>query len=259
MSPGGTAPVLEGRGVSMRFAGLLALDGVHLAVPAAGLVGLVGPNGAGKTTLFGVLSGLLRPTAGEVLIDGSPVTDLSVERRARLGLARTFQHLELFVELTPREHLGLAYRARHRRARLWTDLLAPARRDAAEDELIDLLLDVFGLGPVADRPAGSLPAGTGRLLEVARALATRPRVVLLDEPSSGLDARETDEFASALRWARDRLGVAFVLVEHNIGLVLDLCERVTVLDFGRQLAEGTPEQVRADPLVRSAYLGTALA
>ena len=252
-----TPPVLEGRGVSVRFEGLLALDAVDLAVPAAGTVGLVGPNGAGKTTLFGVLSGLLHPTGGTVVMDGEPVTSLGVEARARRGLARTFQHLELFVELTVREHLALAYRSCRRRNRIWTDLVGGpgGRRDAGEDAAVERLLDVLALAPVAERPAAELPAGTGRMLQVARALATAPRVVLLDEPSSGLDPAETARFAAAMRWANEELGVALVLVEHNVGLVLELCQRVTVLDFGRVIAEGDPEQIRSDPGVQLAYLG----
>jgi ABC-type branched-subunit amino acid transport system ATPase component len=249
-------PVLEAHGITVQFGGLRALDDVDLVVAPSSTVGLVGPNGAGKTTLFGVMSGLLRPTAGEVRMDGDDVTRLSPQQRAHRGMARTFQRLELFVELTVREHLALAYRSHHSPQRIWSDLfrLAP-KRDKAEDEVLTHIIDLLKLGPVADRTADLLPTGTGRLLEVARALAAKPRVLLLDEPSSGLDSAETEEFAEALNRVRQETGVAFVLVEHNVGLVLRLCATVTVLDFGRCIAQGIPDEIRSNQAVQTAYLG----
>jgi branched-chain amino acid transport system ATP-binding protein len=248
---------LRATGVTMHFGGLVALHDVDLDVPHGAAVGLVGPNGAGKTTLFGVLSGLLRPTAGAVHMDGTDVTSDSPQRRARRGLARTFQRIELFWELTVREHLVLAYRARHHRNRLWADLVgAGLRADPSEKRAVDEMLDLLGLGDVADRVVAGLPLGTGRLVEVGRALANDPSVLLLDEPSSGLDRHETASLADALvRTCRDR-GVAMVLVEHDLEFVLGVSEEVTVLDFGEVLAVGTPDDVRADPKVRAAYLGS---
>jgi branched-chain amino acid transport system ATP-binding protein len=255
-APTEAGAVLEAHGVTVRFGGLTALADVSLAVPLQSIVGLVGPNGAGKTTLFGVLSGILNPTAGSVSLHGQDVTRASPQERAQAGLARTFQRTELFADLTVREHLVLAYRARHARPRLWAELLGRSTGNrAAEQARVDQLLGVLGLTPVADRPARALPLGTGRLVEVGRALATDPSVILLDEPSSGLDVHETEQLAATLRRARAEQGVALVLVEHDLDLVLGLSDVVTVLDFGILIATGTPAEVRADPRVRAAYIG----
>ncbi|MGH9027336.1 MAG: ABC transporter ATP-binding protein [Acidimicrobiia bacterium] len=254
-----TTPRLSAEGVRVTFGGLRALDDVSLVVPAGATIGLVGPNGAGKTTLFGVLSGLQHPAAGRVLIDGADVTRASPQSRARRGLARTFQRLELFGELTVREHFVVAYRVRARRARFITDILGLGRRPSAEEqETVEALLALLDLEPVGDVPAGALPLGTGRLVEVGRALAREPTVVLLDEPSAGLDEHETDRLAAALRRAREERGVALVVVEHNVELVLGLSERVTVLDFGRVIAEGRPADIRANADVQAAYLGAPM-
>jgi len=248
--------VVEAREVTVRFGGVVALSEVSLAVAERSIVGLVGPNGAGKTTLFGVLSGILTPTRGSVFLRGRDVSRDSTLARARGGLARTFQRTELFADLTVREHLILGHRARHGRPRLIADLLGRATGDrAAERDRVDELLRVLGLTGVAERPARTLPLGTGRLVEVGRALATDPAVILLDEPSSGLDVHETEQLASTLRRARDERGVALVLVEHDLDLVLGLSDVVSVLDFGIMIASGTPEEIRADPRVRAAYIG----
>jgi branched-chain amino acid transport system ATP-binding protein len=250
-------PALEATGVSVRFGGLVALDDVSVRVPASGFVGLLGPNGAGKTTLFGVLSGLLRPGAGRVSMDGVEVTGSSPQSRARRGLARTFQRHELFGELTVREHVVVARRVRERRARFWPDVLGLTRREPdGERPAVDAVLDVLGLRDVADRPAASLPLGTGRLVEVARAVASQPRVLLLDEPSSGLDGHETERLAHALRALQQEHGMGLLLVEHNVELVLDLAQRVTVLDFGQVIADGTAAEIRTDGRVQRGYLGT---
>jgi len=253
----GPAPVLEGRDVTVAFGGLVALEAVSVAVPPAGIVGLIGPNGAGKTTLFSVLSGLLRPRSGRVLIDGIDATRTSPQDRARRGLARTFQRLELFGELTVREHLVVARRVRARQSRFWSDVLGLGRRaPEGEDSAVDELLGALGLEAVADRPASSLPLGTGRLVEVARAVASDPRVLLLDEPSSGLDVHETAQLARVLGQLRADRGTALLLVEHNVELVLDLADRVTVLDFGKVIAEEEPAGIRSSAVVQAAYLGS---
>jgi len=251
-------PVIEARDVTVRFGGLVALSDVSVSVPPATIVGLVGPNGAGKTTLFGVLSGLLRPQEGDVYLMGRRVTRASPSKRARLGLARTFQQLELFLGLTVREHLSLGYRVREQRNRLWSDLVTAGAlrpRSAAEMQRVDQLLDLLGLRSVADAPAASLPLGFARRVEVARALATAPSVVLLDEPSSGLDINETAQLAAALRTVVDEERVSLLLVEHDVAMVLGLSSEVAVLDFGVRIAYGTPDQIRADASVRAAYLG----
>jgi branched-chain amino acid transport system ATP-binding protein len=253
-----TGYLLEARDVTVRFGGLLALNAVTVEVPPATIVGLVGPNGAGKTTLFGVLSGLLRPNEGDVYLDGRRITRAAPSKRARLGLARTFQQLELFLGLTAREHVVLGYRVRAQRRRLWTDLVTAGSLHPATDgerRRVDQLIDLLGLGSVANTPASALPLGTARRVEVARALATGPRVVLLDEPSAGLDARETAQLADALRTVVNEEHVSMLLVEHDVAMVLGLSTQVAVLDFGVRIAYGTPDQIRADASVRAAYLG----
>jgi ABC-type branched-subunit amino acid transport system ATPase component len=254
------AALLNAEHVTVRFGGVLALDDVSLQAGEGTVVGLVGPNGAGKTTLFGVLSGLVRPRSGRVLLRGTDVTRAPPQRRAHLGLARTFQRIELFTELTVREHLVVAHRAHeHRDRRLLADLAGLGGRSSPrEREVVDRLLDMLGLAPMADQPAALLPLGTGRLVEVARALATEPAVVLLDEPTSGLDAEETTRLARALERTRSDVGVAVVLVEHNVDFVLELAEHVTVLDFGKSIATGTPPAIRANEAVQAAYLGSAV-
>jgi branched-chain amino acid transport system ATP-binding protein len=248
-------------GVTVHFGGLVAVSDVDLTVPPAAIVGLVGPNGAGKTTLFGVLSGLVRPSQGSVLFDGHDVTRLRPQRRAARGLARTFQHPELFTGLTVREHLVLAYRVKHAGRRIWSDLFTMGSLHSPEfDEQtrVDGLLQLLGLGPIAHRPALGLPLGVARLLEVGRALAGSPTVLLLDEPSSGLDSSETEQFESSLRGVSHEEGISVLLVEHDVDLVMRICSKVSVLDFGELIASGSPEEIRANPVVRAAYLGEEL-
>ena len=250
--------LLASHGVTVNFGGVQALSGVDVSVPPSTIVGLVGPNGAGKSTLFGVMSGLLRPNAGSVELLGNDVTGASPQSRARLGLARTFQQPELFSGLTVREHLVIAYRVRHFRSRLWKDVFTGGclkRPDPAEVERVDSLLDLLSLTEVGDQLADTLPLGTCRLLEVGRALATSPVVVLLDEPLAGLDVHETEALADALRRTAAEENVSLLLVEHDVGMVLSLSSKIYVLDFGSLIAEGPPEQIREDPLVRAAYLG----
>lgn len=253
-----TAPRLECRDVTVRFGGVVALSSVSLSVPPAAIIGLVGPNGAGKSTLFSVLSGLHRPNEGQVLFEGGDITRTTAARRARLGLARTFQHPEMFAGLTTREHIQIAHRVSTSRSRIWTDVATgrgfrPA--DRPEIEAVDALLDALHLTEIADRPVAGLPLGMTRLVEIARALATNPKVLLFDEPSSGLDAEETEQVARVLERAVERRGVSLLLVEHDVAMVLGLCRYIYVLDFGVKIGEGTPDEIRANPAVRAAYLG----
>jgi len=238
--------LLDAQAVTMRFGGIVALDGVDFRANAGAITGLVGPNGAGKTTLFAIFSGLMRPKSGRVVLDGRDITRASPQRRTRLGLARTFQRLELFGEMTVREHLVVAHRVKNRRDRtLVRDLLGlGGRPSAGENEA------------VAEQPVVLLPLGTGRIVEIARALATEPKLVLLDEPTSGLDVHETKQVADALRAVRDQRGVAFVVVEHDVELVLEISEAITVLDFGKVIATGSSTEIRASADVQAAYLGS---
>lgn len=249
---------LAATGVTVRFGGLLALRDVSISIPRASITGLVGPNGAGKSTLFSVLSGLLRPDAGNVVIDGHDITAASPQARARRGLARTFQHPELFQGLTVREHLVLAHRIRHSPRRMLTDLLSLGGLRPppdAETTAVDRLLDALRLRDVAHRPAAGMPLGQARLVEIGRALARDPSVLLLDEASSGLDARETADLAAVLLRINQERGLSLLVVEHDVDFVLGLSSKVMVLDFGTCIAEGTPAEIRADPAVRAAYLG----
>lgn len=253
-------PVLAATGITVRFGGLTALSDVGLEVPTGTIVGLVGPNGAGKSTLFAVLSGLLRPAAGRVFLRGKDVTGASPQSRAREGLARTFQQPELFMGLTVREHLVLAHRVRFARQRLWRDMVDPRSLlppPRAETERVDQLLELLDLTHVAQAPVGALPLGTSRLVEIARALATRPDIVLLDEPLSGLDMRESENLASVFRRVveNDEHRVSLLMVEHDVATVLSLSSTIFVLDFGELIASGTPGEIRSNAAVRSAYLG----
>jgi len=237
--------LLELSGVTVMFGGLLAVDDVSLDAEAGRITGLIGPNGAGKTTLFNVVTGLQRPTRGRVILDGEDITGLAPYRRARRGMARTFQRLELFGTLTVRENVEVAASI----ASHWTEDKEPTADVAAR------LIDRVGLGAVADMRADALPTGQGRLVELARSLATRPRVLLLDEPASGQSTEETEYFADLLR-ALAAEGIGVVLVEHDMTLVMAVCEYIHVLDFGTTLVAGTPQQIRNDPAVLAAYLGS---
>jgi len=238
---------LEIQDVSVRFGGLAALSEVSLSAAEGAITGLIGPNGAGKTTLFNVVTGIQRPNSGTVRLDGQDLRTLSSFRRARLGLGRTFQRLELFGTLTVAENVGVAASIAQRG-------VVKARSKAIQ-EVRAAILDRVGLTAVANDRADTLPTGTGRLVELARALATRPKVLLLDEPAAGQDTDETERFSEVLRdLAND--GLAILLVEHDMELVMNVCHKVVVLDYGRVICTGTPAEVRADPNVQAAYLGT---
>jgi ABC-type branched-subunit amino acid transport system ATPase component len=251
--------LLDARGITVQYGGVVALDAIDFSADQGVITGLVGPNGAGKTTLFGILSGLHPPRSGRVVLAGVDITRASPQRRSRLGVARTFQRLELFGEMTVREHLVVAHRVRERRDRtLFRDLLGlGSRPTTGEDEAVENTLSLLALENVADQPVVLLPLGTARIVEIARALATEPRIVLLDEPTSGLDVQETAQIAAALRAARDDRGVAFVVVEHDVELVLEISAAITVLDVGKVIARGTPSEIRTSSAVQAAYLGTA--
>ena len=233
---------LQVSGVTVAFGGNRALDGVGLSAEPGQVTGLIGPNGAGKSTLFDVVSGLRRPSSGRVFLDGRDVTRSGPAGRSRHGLARTFQRLELFGRLSVRDNLLVAAE------------LGPERRRAAV--LVDEILTGLGLTAIADSSPDSLPTGVGRLVEVGRALAMRPKVLLLDEPAAGQDGEETERFAALLR-ALAEDGTAVVLVEHDMGLVMGVCDQVYVLDLGKVIAVGPPELIRHDETVLAAYLGDA--
>jgi branched-chain amino acid transport system ATP-binding protein len=248
-------PLLDARGIVKRFAGITALDTVSMTVDAGEIVGLIGPNGAGKTTFFNCLLGILRPDEGRVWFAGRDVTGLAVHRRARLGIGRTFQRIELFAEMTVRQHLLVAARAHDGRGSLWRDLLGRGGPTADETAAADRVLERLGLADAADAPIESLSLGRGRLVEIGRALMTEPSLLLLDEPSSGLDRGETEELTRVLGAVQRETGMAILLVEHDVEMVRSFVSRLYVLDFGRLLASGDTHTVLADEEVRRAYLG----
>jgi branched-chain amino acid transport system ATP-binding protein len=239
-------PVLEVSEVCVAFGGNQVLSEVSLTVARGGVTGLIGPNGAGKTTLFNVVSGLLAPKSGRVTIDGHDVTKSGPSRRARRGLARTYQRLELFTSLTVRDNIRVAGEIRNSWSRR-------GRMDVATET--DRVIALVGLGDVADREVSELPTGRARVVEVARALMTQPKILLLDEPASGQTEQETEAFGRLLRQLVDERDLAICLVEHDVGLVMGTCEHIHVLDYGQVIASGSPDQVKDDPVVVNAYLG----
>lgn len=247
--------VIEAVGVTKRFAGIVALDGVDLAVDEGERVGLIGPNGAGKTTFFNCLLGVLRADGGTVRLEGRDVTGLPVHHRARLGIGRTFQRIELFPDSTVREHLLIAERVKRRTGRLWKDVVGLGRPNADEIATCDEVLELLGLADLADEPIERLSLGQGRLVEVGRALMTEPKLLLLDEPSSGLDRGETAALAETLAEVQSQRGFAILLVEHDVELVASFTSRCYLLDFGRLIAQGPTATLMASAEMRHAYLG----
>ncbi len=233
------------RGVTVRFGGNIALDGVDLDAEAGCVTGLIGPNGAGKTTLFNVITGLIPANSGTVELNGAAMNDLSPTKRARRGLARTFQRLELFSLLSVRENIRVA-----------ADIRKGWARDGSDPAAVtEAIIERIGLGAVADARVDSLPTGQCRLVELGRSLATKPEVLLLDEPASGQDETETVQFGTLLQELAAE-GMAVVLVEHDVHLVMRVCHTVHVLDFGRVIAVGTPREIQGNAAVVAAYLGT---
>ena len=247
--------LLEARGISKRFAGIAALDDVSLDVESGEAVGLIGPNGAGKTTFFNCLLGMLSPDRGHVSFDGADISRYPVYKRARLGLGRTFQRIELFGGMTVRDHLIVAGRSRLGTGRLWKDCLNLARPTSDELAATEATLALLGLTDVEDHPIESLSLGRTRLVELGRALMTEPRLLLLDEPSSGLDQHETRTLVTTLKDVQRERGTAMLLVEHDVEMVRDFTSRVFVLDFGTLIASGATAAVMSDDAVRTAYLG----
>lgn len=252
-----TTPVISVDNVTVRFDGIVALDGVGFDINQGEILGLIGPNGAGKTTLFNCLSRLYTPSEGSIAFCGKSILGLPSHQIAGLGIGRTFQNVASFHNLSVRDNVRIGAHANSRSDPISDALRLPwvRREEQRIDEVTADLLGWLDLGAVAEQPVGGLPFGTQKRVEIARALASRPKLLLLDEPAGGLNHDEVDELGGLIRKIRDERGVTILLVEHHMLLVMSVSDRVIVLNFGKKISEGTPDVVQKDPEVITAYLG----
>ncbi len=252
-------PILEVSGLTMRFGGLLAVNGVGLTVHEKQVVSMIGPNGAGKTTVFNCLTGFYQPTSGKILLDGDAIEGLPGHKIARKGVVRTFQNVRLFKDMTAVENLLVAQH-RHLNTGFLSGLLKTKSFRKSEREAMDFAahwLEQVNLTDIANRPAGTLAYGQQRRLEIARCMMTRPRILMLDEPAAGLNPKETEDLKALIGMLRDEHNVTVLLIEHDMKLVMSISDHIVVINQGCPLADGTPEQIRDNPDVIKAYLGEA--
>ena len=253
----GKLPVLDVRNLGIDFGGLTAVDSFNITIGPTEIAGLIGPNGAGKTTIFNLLTGVYQPTRGSVLVNGIDIKGMPVHKVNKLGIARTFQNIRLFSEMTALDNVKVGMHNEIKSSFLASLLRLPSyyRAEAAANMKAMELLEFMGLGDVADQKAGSLPYGVQRRLEIVRALATNPSIILLDEPAAGMNPSETTELMHQIRRIRDTFHIAIFLIEHDMNLVMNVCETIAVVNYGKIICKGTPEQVRQNPAVIEAYLG----
>ena len=251
--------LLSVRAVTMRFGGLSAVKALTMGVPAGSLYGLIGPNGAGKTTVFNVLTGVYCPTEGEIEFDGARVDGMKPYQITRRGVARTFQNIRLFADMTVLQNVMTAHHLRTHQTMADAVLGTPRHHNEEREteRRARHLLKIFGLDGVADEPATGLPYGSQRRLEIARALATQPKLLLLDEPAAGMNPHEAMDLMRLIRWLRDEFALTILLVEHNMKVVMGICEMIQVIDYGEQIALGTPAEIQKNSRVIEAYLGGA--